>query len=171
MYYAFDRDCIGRWIQKRLGDIPGVDWFYWDPVNNSVYLPSFFRAAAPIFSDELIAALRECGVDSLDVYDLELIDPDSDQVYTHYKVVNIVSLVSAADMERSIVTAHDPTNSALHDVDFDRLVVDPERTNGHNFFRLAESTNMLIAHESVKQHLQAKGFTDLAFYKLGKIAT
>ncbi|WP_431688125.1 imm11 family protein [Hahella sp. NBU794] len=139
--------------------------------DDSHHMPSFFRAAAPVFSDELIAALRECGVDSLDVYDLELIDPDSDQVYTHYKVVNIVSLVSAADMERSIVTAHDPTNSALHDVDFERLVVDPERTNGHNFFRLAESTNMLIAHESVKQHLQAKGFTDLAFYKLGKIAT
>ncbi|MDG9672264.1 hypothetical protein ONV78_31320, partial [Hahella sp. CR1] len=131
--------------------------------DDSHHMPSFLNAAAPIFSDELIRALRECGVDSLDVYDLELTDPDSDQVYTHYKVVNIVSLVSAADMKRSIVSAHDLTNSALYDVDFDRLVVDPGKTNGHNFFRLEESTNMLIAHESVKQQLQAKGFTDLAF--------
>ncbi|WLQ14335.1 hypothetical protein O5O45_00070 [Hahella aquimaris] len=139
--------------------------------DDSHHMPSFFRAAAPIFSDELISALRECGVDSLDVYDLELTDPDSGQVYTHYKVVNVVSLVSAADMKRSIGTAHGSTNLALYDVDFDRLVIDPGKTKGHNFFRLAESTNMLIAHESVKQQLQAKGFTDLAFYKLGNVAT
>ncbi|MDG9672263.1 hypothetical protein ONV78_31315 [Hahella sp. CR1] len=193
MYFVFDRDCVGRRLEEPDGDILDIDWYYWrigavlpsPPPNplkftlkrlnpnawdHSPYMPSYFRAAAPIFSDELIAALEECGVDNLDTYNLDLFDPDNGQTYTNYKVVNIIGLIAAADMQKSDATIHDSGSPPLYDVDFDSLVIDPAKAGGHYFFRLAESTNALIVHEKVKQHLLAKGFTDLAFYEPSKVA-
>ncbi|AZZ90657.1 hypothetical protein EUZ85_07965 [Hahella sp. KA22] len=193
MYYVFDRDCPGRWIKSPRGDIPGVDWYFWrkgavlpspppnplkftlkpcspDVWDHSPYLPSFLDASAPIFRDDLIEALEECGVDNLEAYNTEITDPDNGAVYSNYKVVNIIGLISAADMQKSTAIVHDSGSPPLYDVDFDSLVVDPSKAGGKYFFRLAESTNALIVHDKVRQHLLAKGFTDLAFYEPSKVA-
>ncbi|AZZ90656.1 hypothetical protein EUZ85_07960 [Hahella sp. KA22] len=166
--------------------MPGIKWSSWrkgavlpdlppDPLkftleafnphsaDDSHHMPSYFRASAPIFSDELIAALQECGVENLETYNLDLFDPDNGQTYTNYKVVNIVGLIAAADMQQS-------DEPSLNEVDTDSLINGTSKTGGRYFFRLAESTNTLIVHEKVKQHLLAKGFTDLAFYEPSKVA-
>jgi hypothetical protein len=132
-------------------------------------MPSYLRAAAPLFSDTLIEALQACGVDNLELYNVALTDPDNGQVYTNYKAVNIIGLISAADMEKSNATVN-PNGPPLLDVDFDGLVIDPKKARGHLFFRLAESTNAIIVHERVKDCLLSKGFTDLAFYETEKVA-
>ncbi|UZE97467.1 imm11 family protein [Alkalimarinus alittae] len=194
-YYLFDRDCVGRWIDASKGtNQPLVDWFYWrqgnvipereqipNPItftlrpynphstDDSHHMPSFLRASAPIFSDKLLEALRDCGVDNLVTYPCHITDPDSGDVYKNYKSVNIIGLVSAADMEKSNATVH-PNGPARHDVDFDGLTIDNDKTNEILFFRLAESTNAIIVHQQVKDTLIAKGFTDLAFYETEKIA-
>ncbi|WP_431688127.1 imm11 family protein [Hahella sp. NBU794] len=190
MYYVFDRNCKGRWIDQPRGDIPGIKWSSWrkgavltsPPPNplkfalkpcsphawdHSPYLPSFLDASAPIFRDDLIEALEECGVDNLETYNTEITDPDNGAVYSNYKVVNIIGLISAADIQKSDAIVH---GSDIYDVDFDSLVIDPSKAGGKYFFRLAESTNALIVHDKVRQHLLAKGFTDLAFYPSGKAA-
>ncbi|WP_431688126.1 imm11 family protein [Hahella sp. NBU794] len=193
MYYILDRSCPGRWIEDPDGDIIDVDWYYWrrgaklshvplDPLkfslesfnpyseDDSLHMPSYLQAAAPIFRDDLISALEECGINNLETYNAEISDPDNGAVYSNYKVVNIIGLISAADMQKSAAIVHDSGSSPLYDVDFDSLVIDPAKAGGHYFFRLAESTNALIVHEKVKQHLLAKGFTDLAFYEPSKVA-
>jgi hypothetical protein len=196
-YYIFDRDCIGRWLAHPDGDdenSPEVDWYYWrrgaalpnseiipDPIlytlqplsqwsaDDSPHMPSYFRGGAPLFSDELIAALRACGVDTLATYNVAIRDPDNGQIYTNYKAVNIVSLVAAADMQKSNATIHG-NGPAIIDVDFDGLVVDENKAGDNLFFRLAESTNAILVHESVRDHLLRQGFTDLAFRPPGKTA-
>lgn len=194
-YYLFDRDCVGRWIDASQGtNKPVVDWYYWrlgsfipdsekipnpitfslEPYNrhsadDSHHMPSFLRAAAPIFSDKLIEALTACGVDNLVTYPCEITDPDNGHIYTNYKSVNIIGLISAADMQKSNATVH-PNGPAMYDVDFDGLVIDPSRAMGQLMFRLAESTNAIIVHQQVKDFLLDKGFTDLAFYETEKVA-
>ena len=195
-YYLFDRNSDpGRWIDESQGtNKPVVDWFYWrvgslipenekipDPItfnlkpqskwasDHGPHMPSYLRAAAPIFSDELLEALRDCGVDNLVTYPCEITDPDNGHVYTNYKSVNIIGLLSAADMQKSNATVH-PNGPAMYDVDFDGLVIDPSRTMGQLMFRLAESTNAIIVHQQVKDFLLDRGFTDLAFYETEKVA-
>ena len=195
-YYLFERNSNpGRWIDSPRGDdVPRVDWYYWrkgspvpptetipNPIrftlkpqsphawDHGPHLPSYLGASVPLFTDDLIAALQECGVSNLVTYPTAITDPDNGQVYTHYKAVNIIGLIAAADMQASNA-ALPPSGPALIDVDFDGLVIDSGKTRGALFFRLAESTNALIVHESVRDHLLAKGFDDLAFYDTEKVA-
>ena len=196
-YYLFERNTPGRWIDDDEGDEdndPEVDWYYWrkgafipdtetipnpikfslEPFNphsadDSHHMPSYLRAAAPLFSEALIQALTDCGVDNLETYPVAIHDPDSGEVYTNYKAVNVIGLVAAADMEKSNATVH-PNGPPIIDVDFDGLVIDEKKAYDLLFFRLAESNNAIIVHERVRDCLQKKGFTDLAFYETEKVA-
>jgi hypothetical protein len=202
-YYLFDRNSDpGRWIDDDEGDEdnnPEVDWYYWrkgafipkteiipNPIlfslkrmsqwasDHGPHIPSFLEAAAPLFSDALIQALNDCGVDNLETYPVAIRDPDNGEVYTNYKAVNVIGLVSAADMRKSNVTVHSNNsqdkNSPIIDADFDGLVIDQKRTHDLLLFRLAESANGILVHESVCDYLLKKGFTDLAFYETKNVA-
>jgi hypothetical protein len=83
--------------------------------------------------------------------------------------VNIVGLIMAADMEKSVSTVHQ--GSALIDVEFDQLVIDAEKARGTLMFRLAEATGTIVVHESVRNCLLQNGFDkDLAFFEPGEVA-
>lgn len=196
-YYLFERNTPGRWIEDDEGDSdnsPEVDWYYWrkgarlpkteiipDPIkfsleplnphssDDSPHMPSYFRAAAPIFSDALIKALHACGVDNLDTYNVAIRDPDSGAVHSDYKAVNIIGLIAAVDMKKSKATVN-ANGPALIDVDFDGLAIDNGKAQHHLLFRLAESSNAIIAHECVRDYLLKQGFTDLAFYETEQVA-
>lgn len=138
-----------------------------DP-NMSPAMPALFDVKLPLYRIDLITALKAAGVDNLDLYDAEITDPDSGQVYTNYKAVNIIGLVAAADMEKSIAIVHD--GIPLVDVSFDKLVLDPDKTRDLLFFRLAENNGAIMVHQSVRDQLLAAGFGELEFYELDEVA-
>lgn len=131
-------------------------------------LPSLFKGRVPLYSDALLLALRSAGVDNLDTYEARILDPDTDTWHTSYKAVNVIGMVSAADMAQSVATVHD--GIPLIDVSFDRLVIDPKKTYGFLMFRLAENNSAVIVHERVKQAVLAAGIRDLEFFKPENIA-
>jgi hypothetical protein len=131
-------------------------------------LPSLFKGRVPLYSDALLSALRSAGVDNLDTYEARILDPDTGKWHTHYKAVNVIGMVSAADMAKSVATVHD--GIPLIDVSFDRLVIDPKKTHGILMFRLAENNSAVIVHEQVKQAVLAAGIRDLEFFKPENIA-
>jgi len=109
--------------------------------------------------------LREIGHEELGSW----IDPAPDSIITDYKAVNILGLVAAADIGKSIATPCDGV--PLIDVDFDELVIDLARTRGIKMFRLAESTNAILVHESLRDALLKKGFgPEIAFHDLEEAA-
>ncbi len=133
------------------------------------YMGAIIYTNPPLWRDDFIAALRECGVYNFDLYDVAIHDPDDGSVHTNYKAVNVLGLIAAADMEKSIATVYD--GIPLIDVDFDELVVDETATKGIQMFRLAESTNAILVHEKLRDALLKKGFgSDIAFYDLGEAA-
>jgi hypothetical protein len=189
VYYAlFRAPKPHRWI----GDEPfikGIKWnlgikiaapvpsplpYVLQPLNpqssdDSSYMPAYLNARGLLFRDDLIQALSDCGVDNFEAYEVAIMDPDNGQIYTNYKMLNLIGLVSAADMGASQATLHD--NIPLIDVDFDRLVIDESKTRGALIFRLAESTNGVLVHQQLRDCLVGKGFgEDLAFYDPREIA-
>jgi hypothetical protein len=136
--------------------------------DQSPLMPALFKGRFPLYRDDLVAALRACGVDNLDVYDARIIDPDNGQVHTNYKAVNILGLVAAADMGKSQWSAAD--GIPLIDVAFDRLVIDPAKAMDLLFFRLAENNAAVIVHERVRNHLVQAGFAELEFHRPERVA-
>jgi hypothetical protein len=132
-------------------------------------MPEILSGSMPIMRDDLIAALKEAGVDNLQLFDVTITDPDNGQVYTHYKAVNIVGCIKAADLPKSEYTQHG--NGPLIDVDFDKLVIDDKKPRGTLMFRLAESVNVIMLHKSVRDHLLTKNFPFLRFYEPEEVAT
>jgi hypothetical protein len=131
-------------------------------------IPDYMKGPIPLFREDLLAALREVGVDNLDVYNAIIVDPETGARHTTHKAVNVVGLVAAAELGKSVATVH--TGGAIIDVDFDRLQVDERRTRGVLMFRLAESINAILVHETVRDHLLANGFVDLEFLPPGDVA-
>lgn len=172
------------------------------------YMGAIIETNPPLWRDDFIQALRDCGVYNFDTYEVaianpdnkaiidefyqemrdagvddvdqylrdigyqdigEWIDPKPGAVFTNYKAVNVLGLVAAANMAKSEATVHG--GIPLIDVDFDSLVIDESKTLGIKMFRLAESTNAILVHESLRDALLAKGFgSDIAFYDPAEVA-
>lgn len=133
------------------------------------YMGAVIYTNPPVWRDDFIQALRDCGVYNFDTYNVAITDPDDGTVHSNYKAVNILGLVAAADMEKSVASVHD--GIPLIDVDFDELVIDEKKTKGIKMFRLAESNNAILVHESLRDALLEKGFgSDVAFYNLDQAA-
>lgn len=131
-----------------------------DPDEPGVLL-EMYQDSGVLMTDRLVNSLNEAGVDNLQVFDAVIRDPKTGIVATNYKVVNVVGVVSCADLGSSIFTVHG--GSPLIDVSFDSLVIDEKRAGGQLLFRLAESLSAIIVHDRVKQHLLANGFDMLTF--------
>jgi len=135
--------------------------------DHAPYMPSTLGTRMPLFRDDLLAALRKCGVDNLDVYDAVITDPGAGSVMTNYKAVNIVGAISAADMGRSVATVHG--GAPMMDVEFDELVVDAVKARGALMFRLAEAVATVLVHQRIRDYLEGQ-FDDLAFHEPGDVA-
>lgn len=136
--------------------------------------PYMNQCGCHFFRDDLIAALESFGVDNLDKYPVSIADPDDGKVYTNFKAVNIVGVVSAADMKKSEYELRNGLPSM--DVAFDELVLKEDDVRGRLMFRLAENLTAVLVHESVRGCLLDKGFIhggfddDIEFYKLDEVA-
>ncbi len=117
----------------------------------------------PLFHKELVKAIRECGVDNLEAYDVRIVDSATNEICEDYQAVNIVGLIKAVDMDQSVATPH--SDDGLVDTDFDSVKLDEAAIKGQLMFRLAESINAVVVHQSVKEYLESKGGFELTFTK------
>jgi hypothetical protein len=124
-------------------------------------LPDYFKGSIPLMSDRLLAALAAAGVDNLDTYRVELRKGDGSLASSDYKAVNVVGVVSAANMAESTVAEGLPVE--LVATSFDSIAIDEKKAGGLLMFRLAEAVTTLLIHERVKRYLEANGFGALGF--------
>ncbi len=135
---------------------------FWE--NGGQGLAEIFLDSIPLFSKELVEALKEAGVDNLQVFHAEITERDGNPVDREYFAVNIIGLVQCADMDKSEYT--DTTGTGTFAVVFRKLVIDASKTQGLNIFRLAESVSSIIVHEKIKEHLDSRDFKYLSFRPL-----
>lgn len=115
----------------------------------------------PIMSSAFAAALGEAGVDNLDLYDAVLRSEDGRIVYEGYKAFNVVGLVAAADLGKSLLDPDVP--SRFFDASFSSLSLDEQKPMGALMFRLAEYLGAVVVHAVVKERLEQVGFPNLSF--------
>jgi len=94
-----------------------------------------------LMSERMLLALREVGVDNLDVYPAQVVEEGTGRSWTLF-AVNIIGRVAAADLRRSVWSSAHPELQG--DVMFDRLVLDPRATMGLPLFRMAESVRTIL---------------------------
>jgi hypothetical protein len=148
-------DITGAWIDGRRLQVavPEPLRFELDPLVKGE-MPVFFKSSnIPLMRADLLAALRDLGVDNIDDYVAEIIDPETRQTWMDYRAVNVIGVVSAADVSRS---EYLPTSPPIIDVLFESLSIDEGRANNVLLFRLAENLSALIAHSRLKDGIGAR---------------
>lgn len=173
--------CTGEAPSAALGGAPEMNdapWFHGGVLSGHVEEPLIYAldpgrpgnipvmyddAAYPLMRDDLLEALRAAGVDNLQVFDAIIRDPATGAEHTNYKAFNIVGVVSAAEMEKSVLmgTSEDST---MIDVDFDSLSIDEERAAPFRLFRLAESVNAIIVDDHVRDEVERRGIPGIEFW-------
>jgi hypothetical protein len=120
----------------------------------------YFNLPFPYVSQRLHDVLNIAGVSNIDYYPVTVEDEDGQIVHRCF-AFNLIGCVSCADMSKSDFSSIDGINMIA--VDFESLVIDEGKTLGALMFRLAESVNGIVIHESVKNAIEAAGIDTLTF--------
>jgi rhodanese-related sulfurtransferase len=124
----------------------------------------FTGSQVPVMRKDLIQALRAAGVDNIDAYDAVIVDPRDQKEVHDYQAVNIVGLVSAANLAASDFESFGETPKV--DALFGRPVIDEKRAAGALLFRMQESVMTVMVHDRVKNQI-APRFPTLQFNPAG----
>ncbi|MFI3186415.1 MAG: hypothetical protein QX198_10595 [Methylococcaceae bacterium] len=119
-----------------------------------------FNVPVPLMTHRLYRTLLNAGVCNIDVYTANITDKDTGETYEGYVAFNIIGAISAADLSKSVFEAPD---GFLVSIDFTSLTIDQRKPRGAMLFRLAESVNGIVVHESVKNAIEAAGIDTLTF--------
>lgn len=130
-------------------------------------VPDVLEISGLVLSERLYRTIVEFGVDNLDAYPAVLIDTETKERFTGYYAVNVVGLIAAADMQKSVATVQ--PGGPVIDVAFDQLVIDDAKARGALMFRLAESTMSVWLHPALVKHIQAAGFPGIEFSKPSQV--
>ncbi len=115
-----------------------------------------------VFSSRLRELLDSLGIDNIEYYNLEMVDPRTGEKFSDYKIANVVGLADCVDREKSDLKYFD-------DGDIKRirkLVLDESRIPSKlRIFRLAGRTILTLVHRSVKEAIEKAGISGCVFYK------
>jgi hypothetical protein len=114
----------------------------------------YLEMTIPVMSARLVEALARAGVDNLQTYAASVSSESTSDRWSSYYAVNVIGVISAADLEHS--TFSDPGGRGVLLLDFDELVLDESKTRGALLFRLAEAPRILLIHDAVKTKLLAE---------------
>lgn len=131
------------------------------PISDYSGLPSdLYDGNICLMSKRLVEVLVNNGVDNLDIYPAVIMNSESGETYQYF-AVNIIGMISAADLDASKWASFD--GDALFDTSFDRLVIRNESAKEQLIFRLAQSTSTILVHERVKKCIEKEAFPSLVF--------
>lgn len=144
-------------------DMPEPIEYHVDTEIGGTYLPATFLSE-PVFSNDFIKKIVACGVDNIQIYKVNIVNPDTNQSIEGYQAVNIIGAISCADMDAS-------ESERLIDDQyiFRKLVINPLKTRGTYIFRVAECTQIILMHEDIVKQLPPEICKDLNFEPVDEI--
>jgi hypothetical protein len=124
-------------------------------------MKELFKVDALVMTKRLQRALSLAGVDNIDFYDAVISHPTTGFSTTEYVVGNLVGIVSAVDLAKSVIVGGSMNRKI--DTDFDSVVLRQDFSSELPMFRLAENTSAIIVRAFVRDRLLAEGFDSLTF--------
>ncbi len=158
--YSYEDDELS-WMTGRRFDLPPQQ-----PLIITIELgengvtPELTDVPIPLMTKRLAKCLEGAGVSNIDYYQAEIQNVETGETSTDLFAFNLIGCVSAVDLAGSKFTAPD---GSLISVDFDSVKINESKTRGALMFRLAESVNAIVVHESVKNAIEAAGIDTLTF--------
>jgi len=154
-------------------EVPWTMGMYWDePVKQPISLvidadsgeqmPDAFLLGIPLFSTRLLDLLTSLGVDNIQTYDAIITDPRTNISFDNYKAVNIVGLVSCANLEESEYIE----GSGAPLMYFDRLVLNKDIPTDLHMFRLAESAGTILISAAIAKKIISNKLTGMRLLPL-----
>ena len=124
---------------------------------------SMFTPIVPLMRDDLVQALRACGVDNLDCYEAVIRETKTGVEHRNYKAVNVIGLVAAVDLDASDTVKIGIGDDRLTTRVVKSLVLDENKAHGQPLFRLAKKRSALVVHDKVATYLREAGSDDMSF--------
>ena len=150
-----------NWITgKRFATVPAEPIRVEVEEGESGLLLELITGAIPLMTRRLANALTGAGIGNIDFFEAEIHDLETEVVHRSHLAFNLIGDVAAADLGKSVFQAHD---GPMISVDFDSLAIDESKTRGALMFRLAESVNGIVVHDSIKNAVEAAGIDTLRF--------
>ncbi|MCU0634527.1 MAG: hypothetical protein MUE41_06610 [Gemmatimonadaceae bacterium] len=164
-------------------DFPQGPWFSGQPLSYPVPTPlryaidarrkgnvmPYYRCAYPLMRMDLLDAVRDAGVDNLELFDAIVDDPQRTTTHTDFKAVNVLGVAALADLSKT--TRHGTRPEALISADIASLTIDEARAADLLMVRLAESVSAVVVDERVKRVVEARGIPGMTFYDPGEWGT
>jgi hypothetical protein len=115
----------------------------------------FMGGALPVWSKNLLNAFQAAGCDNFQFFPAIINDDDGKVNWDNYFAINVLGLISAADLFLSKYIKISERPSGLKFLGFQDLVIDPKMVQGLPFFRLAENPLEIIVHGRILDYLSA----------------
>jgi hypothetical protein len=112
-----------------------------------------------VMSKRLYETLLKAGINNLDIYAVELHDQENDNIYHDFVAFNLVGKIAAADANKTVFAG----DAKMISADIDSLSIDQTKTQNALMFRLSESVNTILVHETIVNAIQAAGIDTLTF--------
>lgn len=131
-----------------------------EPGDEGVF-PDLIEVPLPLMSRRLMIALKAAGVDNAQYFPTRIAMKASGRVVEDMVAFNVVGAVAAAD--KSASRFKDEGGIGVISVSFDELVLNESAACGLKLFRLAEFTQSIVVHETVRDALLTAGISNLEF--------
>lgn len=109
----------------------------------------------------LVQALKDNGVDNIQVYPAKLIDNNGSCISADYNVVNIIGCIKAVDLDSSDIEMHPEFPDEIEFIN--SLVLDKTAIKDQLLFRLSESTQVIVANKRIKNTIEKNNLTGVKF--------
>lgn len=103
-----------------------------------------------VFRRDFVDTLSSLGVSNFQTFPAVIRNPETEQRFEDFLVVNILGLVNCAELDRS---EYDPLGETIA---ISHLVIKPERTHGLDVFRVAEDPELVLVSERIAKPLAAR---------------
>lgn len=151
------------WYSGRvIAGVPEPLIYTLDPERPGNIIAMYDDIKYPLIRDDLLHALISAGVDNLQLFEAVIQDTANKKEYNIYKAFNVVGVVSAADMDKSVLMGI--SQSRMIDTDFDSLAIDEKKAIPFKLFRLAENVSAIIADSTVKEMVEQCKIKGMEFY-------
>lgn len=129
-------------------------------------LPELWLTPIPVMSRRLYNVLVLEGVKNMEIFPVEVVDTTTGRIVSDsYIAFNLLDVVSALDLRRSLVVSRESTSKISGDVDIDKMVIDSASANGSDLFRLKEASTVIIVSERLKNKIEQSGIRTLTFWQ------
>lgn len=127
-------------------------------------LPTFYDTPGLIARKEFHLALRDLGISNLEVFPAIIRDEANNRVIDDYVLLNVIGIVSCADLDQSEYESLGDEDDPMHVID--KLVIKTDRVKGLDIFLVLEDPQLIVISERVHRHLQGYPFKDIYFERL-----